>query len=104
METIKVSKSMEKKEYLLFDAARKNDYDGNDVTNVSLGEHLDYVYGYGGTPDFFDSVEVASFTQMKSEVARLRKNTGMEFYVVDPQKERVVYVAKSKEKNNDLTP
>lgn len=82
--------------YLLFDADRRG-FDDGEGNDVSLGEHLDYVDNYGGTPDFWDEIKDVSYQQMKFEVGKMNKN----LYVVDQDTNRVVYHAKERELDNE---
>lgn len=90
------------KEYWLFNAARKNDYDNSNGSNATLGAHLDYVFGELGTPDFCNVIEAKSYQHMKNLVAEERVRTGQEYFVVDPEKERVVFTARNKEKDQTI--
>ncbi|KAA1252613.1 hypothetical protein F0M16_21965 [Vibrio cholerae] len=83
--------------YLFFDASRKG-FDDGKGNDVSLGEHLEYLSAYGGTPDHYDSLENATYAQMKSYVSKLP----IQVYVVDELQHRVVYKSPSKE--NSLSP
>ena len=82
--------------YLLFDADREG-FDDGKGNLVSIGDHLDYVDGYCGTPDFWDSLEDMSYQQMRFEVGKMNKN----LYVVDQDQMRVVFVAKANVLEND---
>ncbi len=85
-----------KRNFLFFDANRKG-FDDGKGNDVSLGEHLDYVSNYGGTPDCWDSLENATYTEMKAYIAKL----DFQVYVVDESEMRVIY--KSPSKDNSLS-
>lgn len=74
--------------YLLFDATRDGFDDGNGKM-VPLGDHLDYVDNYLGTPENFDVLENISFAQMKFETGKMNQH----IFVVDEEQMRVVYIA-----------
>jgi len=73
--------------YLLFSASRKEFDDG-----MSLGEHLDDLAKFGGTPDCWDSIE----TDNRTVAITKARDSGLPLYIVDETLCRVVGVV-----NND---
>lgn len=73
--------------YLLFNADREG-FDDGEGNLVSLGEHLEYVDNYCGTPDCWSSVDTDSRNKAMLEA----KDSGLHLYVVDGYSYRVVGV------------
>lgn len=71
--------------YLLFNAD-KTGYDDGEGNEVSLGEHLEYVNNFGGSPDCWDSVD----TDNRNIAMRQARESGLYLYVVDERQCRVV--------------
>jgi len=70
-------------DFYFFNANKQyEDEEGNPIT---LGEHLDYVDNYLGTPDCWDT-----FTGHRSSAMNEAKASGLELYVVDAVSCRVV--------------
>ena len=74
------------KDYLLYSAEKGAKFDDGEGNGVSLGEHLEYVYSEGGTPDCFDIISANSLIQAKIKA----KESGLHLYIVDCDSCRVV--------------
>ena len=72
--------------YLFFIADKGKQFDRGDGTEGSLGEHLEYVSEFGGTPDSWDSVDTKSRIAAMNEA----RSSGLHLYIVDESSYRVV--------------
>jgi hypothetical protein len=73
--------------YLFFNADRGDDFDTDgEGTEGTLGEHLEYLDNYGGSPDCWDSTDTDSRTKAIHEA----RESNMHLYVVDEYTYRVV--------------
>lgn len=73
--------------YLFFNADPDRRFDDGEGNDVSLGEHLEYLATYGGTPDCWDS-----FEGPRARAMREARESGLHLYVVDTDNYRVVGV------------
>lgn len=64
--------------YLLLNADNTG-FDDGEGNEVSLGEHLDYVNDFGGSPDCWGSVEADN----RNTAMREARESGLHLYVVD---------------------
>ena len=71
--------------YLFFSADKNRKFDTLDGQGT-LGEHLEYLDNFGGTPDFWDSTDTASLSKAKTQAAE----SGMHLYIVNESMYRVV--------------
>jgi len=71
--------------YYLFDGSREG-FDDGEGGSVTLGEHLDYIFSYSGTPDCYDVYEGSEF-----QVKKYAREQNFPVYIVCTTQERVVY-------------
>lgn len=71
--------------YLFFIADKDRCFE-TDSGMGTLGDHLDYLANYGGTPDCWDSSDTCS----RTEAMRIAKESGLHLYVVSETMLRVV--------------
>jgi len=75
--------------YLFFSADKNQTFDANgEGKQGTLGEHLDYLSRFGGTPDCFDSCD----TDSRQVALTKARESGLHLHVVDENKMRVVGV------------